>query len=161
MNGRYSRAWLTAFVAIVFVSGAGTGVLVDRYFNRPARTNMENAGLRGLRRGLSGERSERLIDRLSRDLSLTAEQHDQLDDILAQRREHLSEVNTEVRKRFETEQTSLRDEIRKILDASQQAKFDELMKRGPQWGTTPRGVSGGSGRSERGLSERTKPDPDK
>ena len=66
-----------------------------------------------------------LVDRLTRDLDLTADQRTKVEDVLTARRTSMEALQRDVRSRFEAEQRNLRDEIRKVLTPEQQEKFDK------------------------------------
>lgn len=139
MSDNRVRLWFALFVLVVFVVGLAGGVVLDRSFGR--RGSFDRASDRGGPRGPMnvgpggqgpGSGSRRgggpppavLVERLARELDLTAEQRTKIEEVLTARRTRLETVQREVRERFDAEQRSLRDEIRKVLTPEQQEKFD-------------------------------------
>lgn len=130
------RVWFTLFVLVVFCVGLAGGILIgrqipgqrpfDRLLRGPREVGPPLAGdgrRGGLLRGL-------LIERLSRDLELTAEQRTTIDGALASSRTRLDTMQQDVRDRFDTERRTIRDEIRKVLTPAQQQKFDQIERDG-------------------------------
>jgi len=138
MNGK-PFLWFGAFVAVVALAGAATGVLIDRYLLPPREGRFAfGPGPRASRGpmarpvpGGGGGLPGWLSDRLTQDLGLSAAQREKLDGILASRRSKLDEVRAEIQARMQAQQHELRAEIRAILDAKQQQRFDELMANTP------------------------------
>jgi Spy/CpxP family protein refolding chaperone len=128
MTERRVAFWFALFAVVVFVAGLGSGLLLDRIAGRP-RFLPAWGGMRG------GPNPARLADRLTRELSLTADQAQQVRDIFERRRGEVREMHRELRsqarRRFEEEQAALRSEIRTVLTPDQQAKFDALVRGGP------------------------------
>jgi Spy/CpxP family protein refolding chaperone len=118
--------WFALFAVVVFAAGLASGLLIDRV---AGRSRPAWSGMRG------GPNPARLADRLTRELALAPEQHARVRDIFDQRRDRVRrmhrELRAEARRRFEQEQASLREEIRGVLTPDQQAKFDALVKAGP------------------------------
>jgi hypothetical protein len=137
MSDNRVRLWFALFVLVVFGVGLAGGVVLDRSFGRRgAFDRSSDRGRRpmdvgpggqgaggGSRRG-GGPPPAVLVDRLARELDLTAEQRTKIEEVLTARRTRLEAVQREVRERFDAEQRSLRDEIRKLLTPEQQEKFD-------------------------------------
>lgn len=128
MTNRRAAIWFAVFAVVVFASGVASGVLIDRLVGAPPPSAV--GGFRG------GPNPARLAGRLSRELSLTAEQSARVTAIFEQRRGQVRrmhrDLRAEARRRFVEEQGSLRAEIRAVLTPEQQAKFDELVARGPE-----------------------------
>lgn len=142
MSDNRVRIWFSLFVLAVFSVGVAGGVAISRatsrraYFDRtferpdggrpmdvgPGRPGGPGPG-GGPRRG--GPPSQVLVDRLARDLDLTADQRTKVADVLTARRTSMETLQRDVRSRFELEQRALRDEIRKLLTPEQQEKFDK------------------------------------
>ena len=128
MTERRVALWFALFAVIVFAAGLASGLLLDRVAGR-SRLLPAWAGMRG------GPNPARLADRLTRELALTPEQSARLRDIFDRRRDRVRQMHrdlrAEARHRFEQEQASLRQEIQGVLTPDQQAKFDALVKAGP------------------------------
>jgi len=130
------QIWLAAFVALVFVAGVATGVLIGpRLFGAPgpelgpAFGGAPGGGPEFGPPGPGPMMPAPLVRRLATDLGLDAAQQEKLEAVLARRRERLLTFNREARDRFETEQRELRREIAGILSPEQQRRFEEWLER--------------------------------
>ena len=130
------RVWFALFVLTIFCSGLGAGIFIGQRMTRPTPAASEAAGPRpGFfpmpfpRDGGRGHAF--LLDRLTETLSLTPEQRGQLEGILKQSRTRAAAAQEDVRARFETEQRTLREEIRAILTPAQRPRFEEWIEQGP------------------------------
>lgn len=130
--------WFAVFVALVFVAGVGTGVVVG-----PRLLGVPGAGpLAWLRPGLGPSPGVRpgpampapLVRRLAEELELDPAQQQKLDAVLARRRERLLSFGREARERFETEQRELRREIAEVLTPEQRVRFEVWLERPPRRG---------------------------
>lgn len=74
-------------------------------------------------------RAERFIERLERDLALTAEQRARIDEILQQARVESDELHRELVPRVRDQMQQTRVRIRDVLTPEQQEKFDALHER--------------------------------
>lgn len=130
MTGRRATVWFAVFALVVFVSGLATGILIDRWVVPQGPVFPMARAMRG------GPNPERLANRLTRELSLTAEQRTRVKDIFDRRREGVrrmhQELRSDARRRFQSEQAGLREELRRVLTPEQQAKFDALVNEGPE-----------------------------
>ncbi len=153
MSDNRVRIWFSLFVLAVFCVGLAGGVLLDRSMARrfyPARPfdGAGPPGPLGFARGgpmgggprPGGGPPRLLVDRLTRDLDLTADQQTQIERVLAGSRARVETLQGDVHDRFESEQKILRDEIRKVLTPAQQQKFDEREKERGWFGFGRRGL---------------------
>lgn len=114
-----TKSKLSALVLLIaaFVLGALTGgaalALADR----------------GGDDGLKRRDRVSFIDRLDRDLDLTAEQRESVELILERHRPKMDSLWREVAPRFETLRAEVRSELNAILTPEQQVKHQEMMKR--------------------------------
>jgi hypothetical protein len=160
MDDRRTLAWFSAFVIVVMLIGVTSGILIDRFVLRPPQNRagggfgpaggrMGSGGMRGDGmvagggRGTMG-RAGGIVERLTRELDLTAAQKTQVDAILARRRTRLDEIRNDAQGRMQKEQADLRAEIRAVLDEKQQKRFDDVMANAPGLGG-PRGQGQGPG----------------
>ena len=141
MSDNRPRIWFALFVLAVFCVGLASGVLLGRRMIRPPGPPFREFGvggpLPGGRRG--GPPPGLLLDRLNRELTLTPDQRERIDVVLKASRERLDQFQQDTRARFEQEQHALRDEIRKVLTAEQQQRFDRWMDENPPRGPGRRG----------------------
>jgi Spy/CpxP family protein refolding chaperone len=135
MSDNRTRVWFALFVLAVFCVGMAAGTLVGRRLGLPP-SDVEGpplAGPGGRRGGAgpsgpSGASPARLIDRLDRELQLTDEQKAGIQKVFEARREPLERAQREMRERMDREQRELQAEIRKVLTAEQQPKFDRWLE---------------------------------
>ena len=134
MSDNRMRIWFALFVLAVFGVGLASGVLLGRQMIAPPPPFEGPAGpfgMGGRGRGPGpGARGDLLL-RLTEELQLSSDQQAQVRAVLETRRERLEQMQTEVHDRFEREQASLRDEIRKVLTPGQQQKFEKWLAAAP------------------------------
>ncbi len=113
-----SKALAAALLAATFVLGvavgaAGLAAWTDSRRERPRRE------------------SERLgfVDRLERDLDLTAQQRDSVAMIVDRRNDAMREVWREMAPRFDSLRSVINQEILAVLDDEQQAGFEAMLAR--------------------------------
>lgn len=159
MADNRQRIWFSTFVLVVFCLGGVIGFRVGSHFPRglfgpddalQSPGPPEGSGFGGLRQGGPGPGPRRggpppfgrgpgggpalppdLFNRLSSDLELDSAQQDQVKKILDERRVRLEQVHRDARERFDTEQRELHAEIRAVLRADQQPRFDRFLERRP------------------------------
>jgi Spy/CpxP family protein refolding chaperone len=73
-----------------------------------------------------------LIERLDRELQLTADQKAQIETIFSGRRSQLETLQREIATRTEQERRELQSEIRKVLTPEQQSRFDRWLQQQPR-----------------------------
>jgi Spy/CpxP family protein refolding chaperone len=135
MSDNRVRIWFSLFVLAVFCVGVAGGVLADRAIMRrisPERMfdGVPPGGPMGygpgsMGPGRRGGPPSMLIERLTRDLDLTADQKSKIETVLTASRTRVETLQRDVHDRFVAEQQSLRAEIRKVLTPAQQEKFDQ------------------------------------
>lgn len=132
MNETNTRFWIALFVALVFVCGLSIGLAVASWIG-PAR---DSGGPRGESRPSGPPArppafvSQRIIERLERDTEFTDSQRQRLEALFEERESRFREFNREMRRRFESEQASLREEIAAILTPEQMEIFDTTRRPG-------------------------------
>jgi hypothetical protein len=119
MNGA-SRIWLPAFIIVVFASGIVTGLLFSEYLQLGSVAR-EGASRRRLPLPIQ------LTEMLADELQMTREQRLRLDAIVNVRRRNFESVREEMRKRVESDASSLTTEIREILMPEQLEKFEDVV----------------------------------
>jgi Spy/CpxP family protein refolding chaperone len=129
------RVWFALFVLVIFCVGLAGGALVARRLLPPERPiGRLMFGPRGLGPGdpdgRRGPTRGLLVERLSRELDLTAEQRGKIDQALTSSRNRLETLQRDVRDRFDAERRAVQDEIRSVLTPDQQRRFDALEKDG-------------------------------
>jgi len=113
--------WKAAFaVLVIFVFGTVFGMAMSLWiapkvnaYARPAQEIL----------------TQRLNQRISRNLSLSQEQKQAIAGIIEDARNQLAEVRKETRPRVRQIILTAQDRIRAQLNAEQQARFDSIMKR--------------------------------
>jgi len=132
MNPTNTRLWIGLFVALVFVCGLSIGVAVSVWMGPAADAGRVQGPLRpgGPRPGPATFVSQRILDRLEQESGLTSAQREGLEALFAERETRFSEVNREMRRRFELEQRRLREDIAAILTEEQMEVFDGARRPG-------------------------------
>ncbi len=151
MNDKHLHAWFVVFVVAVFLAGMGGGVILDRYLAPRALASRPGPGPRGLFGPAAAAAT--LRHDLPDVLQLTADQRAKLDEIFANRRQRIQQIQSENWARFDTEQRELREEIAKILTPEQRKRFEDWLAREPMPGLrhpAGRGMGPGRGRG-RGM----------
>jgi Spy/CpxP family protein refolding chaperone len=149
MSDSRTRIWFSLFVLAVFCVGLATGLLIGRRMGEPPPPRRGPGfanGPMGPPPGPGGLPPGRLLDRLERDLDLTAEQKATLEPILNARRKRLEDVHESVVARAEQEQRELQAEIRKVLTPEQQKRFDRWLQDAPRGRRGPPRPGMGMGR---------------
>jgi hypothetical protein len=120
MDGTRAKV-LLAFLAI-FVLGFAAGALgLNIYFSR-IETWRQPAGTGRFDR-------ERYVKQMSEAVGIRPEQMDSLNAILEETREEFLELRKRLNPQFDEIRQRARNRIRAILDAEQQAHFDQFLKR--------------------------------
>ena len=121
-----SKWYALLFLLGAFIAGAAVGVAGDR--------TMEHS--RGPRRGL---------DRMARDLDLTAAQRAAFDTILENRRKQMRELFAPIRPQMdslvalgEKARDSTHEQLRRVLTPEQRAKFDKMHEEAKKRGADAR-----------------------
>jgi len=136
MSESRARVWFTLFVLVVFCAGLAGGILIGRRLPGERRFDRLQRGPGDFGPPLAGDGRRGgplrglLIERLSRDLDLTAEQRTKIDAVLASSRTRLDTMQKDVRDRFDAERRTVRDGIRQVLTPAQQQKFDQAERDG-------------------------------
>ena len=122
--------WLGLFVAVIFLAGAGTGVV----FNLVVGPSFGPGGR--MPRAMPGPPPslDSLVGLMTRDLDLSTDQQAALKALLEQHRDRLARVQQE----FRQEAESLNTAIRGLLTPAQREKFDRLRRPGPPFGGPPK-----------------------
>ena len=111
-----NRSKLLAVVLLVaaFVAGAAVGGAAAAFAARSDRANRE--------------RGPRLtyVERLGRELQLSAEQRTAVESIMARHQEPMRQIWTDARGRVDDERTRIRGEIMSVLDQRQRGAFAAL-----------------------------------
>jgi Spy/CpxP family protein refolding chaperone len=125
-----TRIWFSLFILAVFCVGLALGLVLGRRMPLgPQRSGM----FMGPSGGFGGRpRAGMLIERLDRELQLTADQRARVQAIFDGRRSHLEAVQRDIAARAEQEQRDLQAEIRKVLTPDQQSRFDRWLEQQPR-----------------------------
>lgn len=138
MSDNRTRIWFSLFVLAVFGGGLALGIVLGRRMAPPPRPGLfAGAGDRAGGPGRGG-RGGMLLERLDRELELTAEQRQRLRGIFEARRPRLRSMQQEMAARAADERRQLQAEVREVLTPDQQVRFDRWLERQPQ----PRGRRG-------------------
>ena len=117
-----SKGFALLFLVAAFIAGLAIGVTVDRYMMRDGHDH------RGPKSGL---------DRMSKELNLTARQRAQVDSIMTRRRNQMRELFKPLRPQIdsiqkigETISNSTHEQLKRVLTPDQGKKLDEMRERG-------------------------------
>lgn len=80
-----------------------------------------------------GYRQKRFLSKLDKKLKLTSEQRTKIEQILNEKHKKIQDLRGEVRPKFKALRESAQSEIRAVLTAEQQTKFDELIQKHEKW----------------------------
>jgi len=141
MSDSRVRIWFALFVLAVFCVGLAAGMVIGRRMGPPPRgQGFAWSGPLGPP-GPPGRPPRMLLDRLDEVLQLTPEQRAKLEPIFEDRRKRLDAMHDDVVARTEREQRDFQDEIRKVLTAEQEQRFQRWLDEYD----APRGRRGGRG----------------
>lgn len=105
-----SKAWAVGLLIAVGIAGVAAGAAIQGW-----------ASHRGRGDGYSGY--------LTRELSLTAAQHDSIAAILRRHRPEMHAIFTTIRPQIDSARARVSDEIRRVLTSAQQADYQRLLDR--------------------------------
>lgn len=155
-----TRAWLVAFVTLVFLIGVSAGVLIDRTAlsrrTAPPQGVGGGGGGRGGPIGLYGPLGpppERYVSDLARQLDLDEAQRERILAILDEQRPRIDALQETAREQFVTEQQALFAAIAAELTPDQQTRFASLTERQRSGGDRGGRGGGRDGRRRGGGSE--------
>jgi len=121
-----SRMRVTLLLAITFIAGLAAGVAVDRQLLSQRGHETKQAQEDHRRdRGVRGSTIERFAD----ELGLTEEQRSEIDPILEETRERMSELFEPVRPMYRDLVDSTRARIEAVLTPEQAAEYRRLLER--------------------------------
>ncbi len=116
-----SKSYAVLFLIVAFIAGIAVGFTVDRFMTR------DGDGHRGSGSGL---------DRMSKELNLTATQRAQVDSIMTRRRNQMRELFKPLRPQIDSIQRigkalsdSTHEQLKRVLTPEQGKKLDEMRER--------------------------------
>ena len=123
---RKSRLVAGVVIVLVFLAGAAVGFFVHHAM---LRRGFPGWAIGGPPPGPPPEVKGWMLERLDRDLDLTAAQHARIDTVLTRREADLRALMAEARPRFEAIATRTRTEIQSVLTPAQQEEFAKITQR--------------------------------
>lgn len=123
MNGSSAKQKAALWVGAVFLLGAALGGVLGYVFAHRTYAAPPNAALS------EPERRAKRVAELTRDLSLTPSQVQQLDAILLQRHTDSKAIHDQADAQLDQNRQKTRVQIRAILTPDQMPKFEEFLKR--------------------------------
>lgn len=127
MNEGSAKRKAFAWIIVVFVFGAALGGVFGFFYGRRVTVAAAPAPLS------EPERRARRLEQMTRELSLTAAQRTQMDNLLLDIHKDFQGVREKNSKQFESDMDAARkksrEEIRAILTSDQLPKFEEFLKR--------------------------------
>jgi len=112
-----------AWVAVVFVLGAALGGVFGYFYRHRSSVSAANPPLS------EPQRRAQRVDQLTRELSLTNDQRQQLDATLSQLHAQYKAIHDQSEAETEQARQKGRDQVRAILTPEQKPKFEEFLKR--------------------------------
>ncbi|HEV2210996.1 MAG TPA: hypothetical protein VG167_19660 [Verrucomicrobiae bacterium] len=116
---------------VIFVAGVVTGALVvwhsDRLNLTPQRRTLN--GARPTMAGTPGVMRMELLRRMQRDLDLTPEQHQQIDQLLKESQERTRKLMEPITPQLHQEFQHTKEAFRQVLTPEQRVRFDEMLRR--------------------------------
>jgi Spy/CpxP family protein refolding chaperone len=116
-----SKSYALLFLLAAFVAGAAIGVTVDRFYTRGHDHRTPHSGL----------------DRMAKELDLTAAQRAQFDSIMTRRRTQMRELFKPLRPQLDSVQKigkaisdSTHEQLKRVLTPEQGKKLDAMRERG-------------------------------
>jgi Spy/CpxP family protein refolding chaperone len=121
-----STAWRKAalWVAVIFVLGAALGGVVGYIFARHSVSAATTTAPQS-----EPERRARRVEQLTRELSLSNDQRQQLDTVLSQLHSQYKGIHEQTDAQLNEARQRCRNQIRAILTPEQEPKFEEFLKR--------------------------------
>jgi len=107
--------WVVLSFAVVFLAGAVSGVFIDKHFLSKPRSQERRGG---------GAPS---IERMAKQLGLTAEQQDKIKDVFRRSDERFKELHGEMHKNLDAIRKQIKSEIDSILTEEQRLKLEALI----------------------------------
>ncbi len=129
-----ARVWFSLFVLAVFCVGLALGLVLGRRMPPASGGPGMSMGPPAPRGGPAGRagRGGMLIERLDRELQLTADQKTRVRAIFDARRSRLEALQRDIAGRAEQEQRDLQTELRGVLTPEQQERFERWLARQPR-----------------------------
>jgi Spy/CpxP family protein refolding chaperone len=122
MNGTSATRKAALWIGVVFLLGAALGGMIGYAF---ARHSVSAANVPPAEPARRAQR----VEQLTRELSLTSAQAQELDTILLQRHTEARAIHDQSDAQLDQVHQKGRDQIRAILTAEQKPKFEEFLKR--------------------------------
>ncbi len=110
----------TIAVLVIFILGIVSGIVISYWITPRITANALPA---------QEILTQRMNERLARNLSLTPEQEQTISGIIDDARNQLAEIRKETRPRVRQVIVNARDRIRAQLNPEQQARFDKILER--------------------------------
>jgi Spy/CpxP family protein refolding chaperone len=117
MKNKY-KFWIIFFLIVVFGVGFIGGIFSDRYFfqKRPGRPERSSAHFPSL-------------ERMAKDLGLSADQQEQIRKIFERNETKLKELRADMHGRLRSIRAELKNEIDNVLTADQRQKIETMIKK--------------------------------
>jgi len=126
MKNNY-KFWIALSFLAIFVAGLVSGVVLERHFldKKPRREHRTSHA--GPREG-SREGENRFLDRMAQELSLTAEQKLQMQDIFKNSEERIKNLRGKIDEQYRALRVQFIEEIKSILTEEQIKKYDAMIR---------------------------------
>ncbi len=116
------RLWFGLFVTVVFLLGVAVGIGAARFFHLGPPFG------RGRPPGRPPSPAA-IAERMTRELGLSSEQQQRLQEVFRQGEERMQQLQTTTREQFDAERARLDADIEQVLTPEQQTKYRQLRPR--------------------------------
>jgi len=128
-----SRGWMATALGLTLVVGVSAGVALDRFVLTTPEVHLpadrSSRGSRTDTRNDDGRHGGSLLTRLTRELDLSTDQHEQLEAVLAGNRERADAYWKTSRGEYAALREEFRTAIRGVLTDAQREQFNRLLQR--------------------------------
>ncbi|MFB0566309.1 MAG: Spy/CpxP family protein refolding chaperone [Candidatus Aminicenantaceae bacterium] len=119
MKNHY-KFWIIISLVIVFAAGVAGGIILERNFidKKPKRISKRRNHVRFP-----------TLDTMSQELSLTAEQQEQIREIFTNNEEKFKNLRSQMRKQLSYMRSLLKSDIKEVLTDDQNSKFEAMIEK--------------------------------
>jgi len=124
MKNHY-KFWIVLSFLVVFAAGIFSGVIIEKQF-------LSKKSEKTFRKHSTKERQRihfPTLDDMAKELELTSQQQEKIQDIFDNNEERLKTLSQEVRKQFISMRAQFMQEIKSVLDQDQTVRFDAMVEK--------------------------------
>ena len=124
MKNHY-KFWIVLSFLVVFAAGIFSGVIIEKKF-------LSKKSEKTFRKHTINERQRihfPTLDDMAKELELTSQQQEKIQEIFDNNEERLKTLSQEVRKQFISMRAQFMQEIKSVLDQDQTVRFDAMIEK--------------------------------